>query len=344
MLLNKCTSKTVPYSAQIEVNLKCNAKCPFCAVDSLPQSYVNKEMTTEQIKYLMDQLRELGVNVLSLTGGEPTLRKDLPELIYHMGVNHDFLTGITSNGYLLPEMIPKFEGLDYILTSLDFPTAELHNKFRGIKVFDNIIDSIRLANKKDIKVIISTVVMKDNLHLLEDICKLAESLNCAIELYPCEDIVWNIKGESYRIDGIQELIPNLSIWVKKVKELRTKYKNILTDTVSMELIEQGGFGGNPHYYQDILRCHVAEAYMFIRHNGYIDYPCKINPLKSFDALHYSLSNIYNCRETRDIMEKHDSYNFCNGCRLGCAIMSSIPTRWKTLYSKYVRGFIDGNLR
>lgn len=300
-------------------------------------------MTTEQIKYLIDQLAALGVNALSLTGGEPTLRKDLPELVYHMGVTHDFINGITSNGYLLPGMIPRFEGLDFILTSLDYPTAELHNKSRGIKVFDKIIEAIHLANKKDIKVIISTVVMKDNLHLLEDICKLAESLDCALELYPCEDIVWNINGESYRINGIHEIIPDLSMWVRKVKELRTKYKNILTDPVSMEIIERGGFGGNHHYHQDILRCHVAEAYMFIRHDGYIVYPCKINPLRSFDAFNHSLYNIYHCKETRDIMEKHDSYGFCNGCRLGCAIMSSIPTRMKTLYSKYVKGLLDGNL-
>ncbi|MFX1395192.1 MAG: radical SAM protein, partial [Promethearchaeota archaeon] len=206
-LLNNFTERNVPYSAQIEVNLKCYANCPFCAISTLPDSYVNNEMTTEQIKFLIDQLAEIGVNALSLTGGEPTLRKDLPELVYHMGVVHDFFNGITSNGYYLPEMIPKFEGLDYILTSLDYPTAELHDNLRGIKVFDKVIKSIHLANKKDINVIISTVVMKDNLNLLENICELAENLNCVIELYPCEDIIWNISDKSYRVNGIQDRIP-----------------------------------------------------------------------------------------------------------------------------------------
>ena len=346
LLFNTFTSKTVPYSAQIEVNLKCNAKCPFCAIDTLPEYYVNKEMTTEQIKYLIDQLAELGINALSLTGGEPTLRKDLPELIYHMGITHNFFNGITSNGFLLPELIPKFEGLDFILTSLDFPTAELHDKLRGIKVFDKVIKSIHLANKKDIKVVISTVVMKQNLNLLEDLCELAENLNCAIELYPCEDIIWNISGKSYRGNGIQDLIPDLTIWANKIRDLRSKFKNILTDLVSVEIIEKGGFGGNHEgyqKYQDILRCHVAEAYMFIRHDGFIDFPCKINPIKSFNAFNHSLSNIYYSQEAKDIMKKHDDYNFCDGCRLGCAIMSSIPTRWKTFYAKYVRGFLNGNL-
>ena len=301
-------------------------------------------MTTEQIKLLIDQLAEIGVNALSLTGGEPTLRSDLPELIYHMGIVHDFFTGISSNGFYLPELIPKFEGLDYILTSLDYPMAELHDRIRGIKVFDKVIKSIHLAHEKDINVVISTVVMKDNLDLLEDLCELAENLNCAIELYPCEDIMWNLSDQSYRVKGIKDLIPDLTIWANKIRELKSTFKNLLTDTVSVEIIERGGFGGNPHFYQDILRCHVAEAYMFIRHDGVIDYPCKINPLRSFDAFKYPPSKIINCKEVREIMEKHDDYSFCNGCRLGCAIMSSIPTRLKTFYAKYVRGFLNGNLR
>lgn len=343
-MLNNFTNRRIPYSAQIEVNLNCNAKCPFCTLHSLPKTYVNKEMTTDQIKSLMDQLSELGVNVLSLTGGEPTLRKDLPELIYHMGVNHDFINGITSNGFLLPKLIPKFEGLDFISLSLDYPTAELHNRTRGIKVFDRIIESINLANKKDIKVIISTVVMKNNLHLLEDICNLADSLDCSIELYPCEDIVRNFSGKNYRIDHIQDMIPDLTIWANTIRSLKSKFKNILTDHVSIEIVEKGGFGKNQNFHQEILRCHVAEAYLFIRHDGYVDFPCKIQPIKKFNVFNHTLSEIYNSTEAKEIMQMHDSYGFCDGCRIGCAIVSSIPTSWKALYSKYVKGFLDGNLR
>ena len=300
-------------------------------------------MTTEQIKYLIDQLAEIGVNTLSITGGEPTLRKDLPEIVYYMGIDHNFINGITSNGFLLPKILPKLEGLDFILTSLDYPTAEMHDKSRGIKVFDKVIESIDIANKKDIKVIISTVVMKDNLPLLEDICELAEKLDSSIELYPAEDIVWDISGKSYRVDHIQELIPDLTIWANKIRDLRTKFNNILTDPISIEIVAKGGFGGIPKH-QDILRCHVAETYMFIRHNGYIDYPCKINPILSFNPFNHSLLKVHNSKEVKEIMNKHDNFDFCGGCRLGCAIMASIPTKFKTLYAKYVRGYLSGNLR
>jgi len=333
----------VPYSAQIEVTLRCNANCPFCFVNSLPDAYINNEMNTEQIKSIIDQLDELGVTTLSLTGGEPTLRKDLKELVYYMGVEHNFINGITSNGLLLPKLIPKFEGLDFILTSIDYPTAEMHDRFRGIKLFDKVIEAINLANKKNIKVIISTVVMKGNLGFLEDICELAENLDCSIELYPCEDILWNVSDQILKVENVQELIPNLSQWANKIRDLRTKFRNILTDPISLDIIENGGFGGTP-YYQDILRCNVAKNYMFIRHDGFIEFPCKLHPAKRFNVLNHSFSEIYKSKEVRDIMKLHDDYDFCKGCRLGCAVVSSLPSSWYALYSKYVRGFFSGNLR
>lgn len=303
-------------------------------------------MTTDQVKFVIDQIAQLGVNALSFTGGEPTLRKDLPELIYYTGVIHDFINGIATNGYLMPKLFKengKLEGLDYILLSLDYPTPDLHNRKRGIKVFDKVLETIDLAIKRDIKVIISTVVMKDNLYLLEDVCELAETLNCSIELFPCENIVREFYGKIYHLENINDMIPNIPLWANIIRNLKTKFKNILTDLISVEVIEGGGFGGNSKYNQQILRCNVAEAYLFVRFDGVVDYPCKLHPINSFSALSYPLSKIYNSEQVRSIMKKHDSYNFCNGCRLGCSIASSLPSKLKTLAAKYILGYLNGNL-
>ena len=129
-----------------------------------------------------------------------------------------------------------------------------------------------------------------------------------------------------------------------IRSLRAVFKNILTDPISIEIIEKGGFGGFPNYFQKLLRCHVAEAYLFVSHDGYVNYPCKIHPIKSYNALKYPIADIYNSKEVKEIMNCHDSYKFCQNCRLGCAIVSSLPTRWKTVYPKYIKGFLDGNLR
>lgn len=344
--LNKFTERKVPYSAQIELTLRCNASCPFCSFPLMPHSLSSNEMTTDQVKFIIDQIADLGVNCLSFTGGEPTLRKDLPELIYYTGIVHDFINGIATNGYLMPKLFKengKLEGLDYILLSLDYPTPDLHDRKRGIKVFDKVLETIELATKRDVKVIISTVVMKDNLSLLEKVCELAEKLNCSIELFPCENIVREFYGKKYYIENVNDMIPQIPIWANTIRNLKTKFKNILTDLITIKVIEQGGFGGNSKFYQDILRCNVAESYLFVSYDGLVDYPCKIHPINSFNALIHPLSKIYNSKEVRSIMEQHDSYDFCNGCRLGCSIASSLPAKWKTLAVKYILGYLNGNL-
>ncbi|MFX0003469.1 MAG: radical SAM protein [Candidatus Hodarchaeota archaeon] len=344
-ILNNFLNRNIPYSAQIELTLRCNGKCPFCSIHSLPESILGNDMSTEQIKYLIDQIAELGVLSLSFTGGEPTLREDLPELIYYTGVVHDFMNGLATNGFLVPKLFKehKIEGLDYILLSLDYPTAELHDKMRGLKVFDRVIESIKLAKRNDIKPIISTVVMKDNIHLLDDICELSEKMGCSIEIYPCEDIIRDFPDKSYNIQNIQDLIPEISVWANLIRAMRKKYNNILTDSISVDVVEKGGFGGFPYYHQNILRCHVAEAYIFISHDGLMNYPCKIHPIVSYDALKYPISSIYHSNKVKDVMRMHDNYQFCNNCRLGCAIVSSIPTRWKTVYAKFIKGFLEGKL-
>lgn len=344
--LNKFTHKTIPYSAQIEVTLRCNASCPFCSIPLLPTSFMYNEMNTNQIKYIIEQIAALGVNVLSFTGGEPTLRKDLPELIDYATKFHDLEVGIATNGYFMPRLLKNnggLEGLSYLLLSIDYPQAKLHNKKRGINVFNKALETINLAHKKGIKVIINTVVMKDNIHLIEKICELAETYNSPIELYPCENIIREFQNRKYFVENIHDLIPDISIWANLIRLLRKRFKNILTDPFSINIVESGGFGGHPKYNQQYLRCHVSEAYLFIRWDGFIDYPCKIHPLVSFDVLKIPLSTIYNSREVREIIKCRDNFEFCNGCYFGCAIVSSLPSKWKALYSKYVQGYLNGNL-
>ena len=345
--LNKFTNRKVPFSAQIELTLRCNAKCSFCSIPTIPNVLTSNEMSTKQVKAIIDQIASLGVNSLSFTGGEPTLREDLPELIYHTGIEHDFMNGIATNGYLMPKLFNqngKLEGLDYILLSLDYPIKELHNRRRGINTFDRVMETIRLANSRGIKVILSTVVMRDNLQLLDKICELAEKSNCSIELFPCENIIRKFRGHTFVIQEIHKLIPSLSEWAEVILSLRKRFKNVLTDPLSIEIVRRGGFGGFPDYFQNTLRCHVAEAYLFVRSDGYIDYPCKIHPLISFNALIHPIYKIYNSEKVKSIMKMHDNFDFCHNCRLGCAIASSLPTAWKTLYSKFILGYLNGNLK
>ncbi len=343
-LLNTFTERKIPYSAQIEITLRCNANCQFCYIPTIPEGLKQHEMTTDQIKYIINQIAELGIISLSFTGGEPTLREDLPELIRYAGIHKNLITGLATNGYHLPYLFKNnlLKGLNYILISLDFPFAEQHDKIRGISVFNKVLESIKLANKKNIKIIISTNVMRSNIKFLPKICDLAKNFNCSIEMYPCENIIRTYNGNKFQAENLNNLIPDLHLWAKFVSFLQKKYKNILTDRYSIQVIEGGGFGGVPKN-QEIMRCHVAETYLFIRHDGTISFPCKIHPIINFNALTKSLQSVFNSKKVKTIMKRHDNFTFCDGCRLGCAISSSLSAKWPTLFEKYIRNIIRGNL-
>ena len=129
-----------PLNSQIELTLRCNARCVFCSIwEKEFQNELEKDLTLDEIKHIIDGLDQLGVNLISFTGGEPTLRKDLDEIITYAS-DKGIMTGIATNGYYVYDLISKgkLKKLEWVMVSLDWPDAEHHDKYRGIKIFDQI--------------------------------------------------------------------------------------------------------------------------------------------------------------------------------------------------------------
>jgi MoaA/NifB/PqqE/SkfB family radical SAM enzyme len=319
--------------------MRCNARCSFCAIWKKEyQKQLEPEMTTAEIKHIIDDLARLHITMMTFTGGEPTLRSDLSEIIDYAS-NKGLFTSLSTNGFYLYDLIKanKLKNLDWILISIDWPDAERHDRNRHLPVFDRAIKGIKVAKAKGIKVIISTVITKESLPYMEDMCKFAQNINCMIKLLPCEDIIRDQKEDSHFVNDINDIIPDLHQYAEEIRRLEKNYPNLMTERMSASIIEAGGFG-----YQTILHCMSAQVYINIRYNGFIVFPCKIHPLLSVDIRKKSVFDVYYSKEAREIMLKRDSYPFCKGCRLGCAITASMSNRWATLYEKYLRTFFKGN--
>ncbi len=82
-LLQEMTEKAqrlnIPFSVQLDLTYRCNERCVHCYLDHDDHG----EMTTAEIKHLLDQMAEAGVFILTLSGGEIFLRKDFFELLEH---------------------------------------------------------------------------------------------------------------------------------------------------------------------------------------------------------------------------------------------------------------------
>lgn len=328
-----------PLNAQIEITSRCNARCVFCSIwQKEYQKNCNGEMNTDDIKKILNEMNRLGVFVISWTGGEPTLRKDLPELLRY-SQKLGMMNTVTTNGYYLYDMIKagQLDGAEIIIVSLDWPDAEHHDKYRQIQVFDRAIKGIRAAILEHKHIWISMVVTKDNMPYMEEMCKFTHKLGAMIEMLPCEDIIREMDDEEHVVDDIDSYIPDLKEWAKEVRRLMDIYPNLTTDTVTISVIEGGGFGN-----QDLLHCVMSEAYIFIRYNGEYVLPCKIHPIWKVDVIKHSLYKAYYSVEAKKIMKMEDKFPFCLGCRLGCGIATSIPRNISTVYEKYVKAFLNGN--
>ncbi|MDZ4655351.1 MAG: 12,18-didecarboxysiroheme deacetylase [Coriobacteriia bacterium] len=157
---------------------RCNLKCVHCYAQSEDRDYAG-EMSTEQGKAMIDDLAEFGAPVLLFSGGEPTIRKDLLELM-HYAKSKGMRVVISTNGTLItPEKARQFAdvGLSYVGVSLD-GGRQTHDKFRGTPgSFDKAIAGIRNSREAGIKVGLRMTINKRNWQDIPELFKVMEEEN-----------------------------------------------------------------------------------------------------------------------------------------------------------------------
>lgn len=134
-----------PVLAIFEICLRCNSACGYC---DLPLNEGRSELTREEIKIIFTDLYATGVRFLFIQGGEPTVRRDLIEILHDL---HDIgfrLTLITNGTRLSDKMIAKLSELPISLSiSLDTLDREHYKSIRGADQLPQVLDGIeRLAN------------------------------------------------------------------------------------------------------------------------------------------------------------------------------------------------------
>ena len=154
---------------RVSVTDRCNLRCTYCMPADvfgpdfafLPRSEL---LTFEEIERLARVFVRGGVRKLRLTGGEPLLRRDLPELVERLaridGVQD---VALTTNGLLLPRLARalKDAGLKRVTVSLDALDPHVFGRMNGLGVTpDRVVDGIEAAALAGLGVKINTVVQR----------------------------------------------------------------------------------------------------------------------------------------------------------------------------------------
>jgi len=207
-----------PYMSHIWITRHCNIHCKFCYI----RDYASKDPSLIEIKKRLDKIRELGCRLTVIMGGEPTLRKDLPEIPSYCNKKGIFSYLVTNGTLLTKSLIDKLgkAKLDAISMSLDSLKPGKNSLVEYGKFIFNPKDKLELLrymqNKYDIIAFVAICISKENIDEVIPIIKLAKKYNLAVTLTAMANpySISNIKDKSWKTEKDSVLFRSKSDMIK----------------------------------------------------------------------------------------------------------------------------------
>ena len=174
------TANRRPISVQFEVTLRCNAKCGFCDYWKTPG-----EAKAHELKSFAEAARFFNPMIITFTGGEPTLRRDLEDVVSAVNgaVRVKYISIVTHGGMLTPERALSLwdAGINQFNISLDYLDGR-HDVARGIPgLTDKIMRTVPVLREKGIdNVRFNTVIKDDNLDQILPIVTRAQEIGAGV--------------------------------------------------------------------------------------------------------------------------------------------------------------------
>jgi MoaA/NifB/PqqE/SkfB family radical SAM enzyme len=284
-----------PLYATYNVTFRCNSRCEYCEYwrSSWPELNTNESVT------VIKRIAESGARMLDFSGGEPTLRNDIGDLIT-LSNDLGLFTTMNTNGLAIRnDMMNKFRaGLEAITISLDGP-EEIHDKVRGIPGgYRKAIQSIKTYRESGIRTGISTVLSTQNRgkikSMISDVIDIVDFItvqpqNPPTGIPPDPDDLRAIRGL-----GSKLIVPNE--YLQQIEHYSTnKFAKM---------------------------CDAMELYFSVDPEGYLN-PC---PQRSDIRIGKLTDHSYH-----ELVDKYypafkDKVSACSGCYLACTVALSMQMK------------------
>jgi radical SAM protein with 4Fe4S-binding SPASM domain len=205
---------TAPLRMDLALTFKCQNNCVHCYAGG---PHETSELTTEQWKEVIDCLSQIGVFILTFTGGEPTLREDLPELLLY-AQNKGMVTGLITNGRRLKDKsyVETLEktGLDFVQVTLESKKAEIHDLMTGTKgSWKETVAGIKNAVQTKIYVTTNTTLSKYNVN---DFLKTVDFIKeLGVAAFGCNSLIYSGKANAISeefalpMETLNEILPKI---------------------------------------------------------------------------------------------------------------------------------------
>jgi pyrroloquinoline quinone biosynthesis protein E len=216
--------KHTPLALIAELTHRCPLHCVYCSNPTELQARQMELATADWIR-VFHEAAELGVLQLHLTGGEPTARDDLTQLI-EAGRKAQMYSNLITSGLGLNEK--KLEawckaGLDHLQLSFQDSEEAAANEFAGTRAHVLKLQAARLVKKFPLAFTINIVVHRGNLSRLEQMIQMAEELQAdRLEIAHVQYYGWALKNRAALLPTVEQV--NESVKIIQAARARLKDK------------------------------------------------------------------------------------------------------------------------
>jgi len=328
-----------PFLIIWETTQACDLACSHCRASAQPDRAFG-ELTTSEAEGVLRQVKELGTPIFIMSGGDPLKRPDIYSLTRtgaDLGLRMATIPAATPR--LTEDVVRKLKesGLSQMAQSLDFPTPELHDGFRGVPgAFAKTMEAIEWAHKYKLPVQINSTLFAQSAPYLEQMAELVAKLDV---------VFWEVfflvpMGRGAEVNGLnaaqcERLFETLYRVQKKSKFLVkvTEAPHYRRYVAQQEQIESPAPAPSNGAVRDLPRqlirtegpghsiglatqgVNSGNGFLFISHLGEV-FPSGFLPISAGNVRDKSLAEIY--RESELFLSLRDPDQFkgiCGDCEL-----------------------------
>ena len=309
------------------VTYRCNAYCTFCHFGDHNNFKDTPYASIDDFKSNINQIAQLGVKFVDLTGGEPLLHKEI-HVMAEYAKSLKMQTSITSNALLYPKFAEKLAGkINLLHFSLDSPDEEEHNKIRKVDCYKSVMESIKIAKSIGEYPDILFTVTNDTYKKLPQMLEIAAKNDLVLLVNPVFSYFGNPGLTEEAVDYIDDYCDGkLDVYLNKG---------------FMKLRRNGGNDiNNPS-------CKAVSRVVVISPFNEILLPCYhfANDKISIDK---PISEIRKTEKYKTFLKKEGRFDFCKGCTVNCYFepsfafptnlyaVAGLTSKFKYSYNKLVK--------
>lgn len=163
-----------PRVVDIDITSRCNLRCLYCFHLTSPAD-TRSELRADQWDAFLEECGDASVMSVTIGGGEPFIREDLPDIIASVVKNRMRFSILSNGGLITPDIASYIRSTgrcDYVQISVDGSTPAVHDRLRGRGSFDGAIRGIRTLQQAGVPVTSRVTIHRYNLTDLDNIARL----------------------------------------------------------------------------------------------------------------------------------------------------------------------------